>query len=150
MGARKRIIIATTIAKQKGVTPLKIVLRGISLLMDLRTNIVIPTGGVISAVFMTTTKSKQNHIGSSPIDLAMGKKMGKPIRSIGSISTGKPIIKKNTNVIIMKLVPDNPRLVMKLVKVLETLHQARNLVNITALMSIRKTADIFFPPSRSA
>ena len=150
MGTRKSITIATSMAKQNGNTPLKIILSGMSLLMDLRTNMVIPTGGVISAASMTMTKSRQNQRGSIPRALAIGKKMGKPISIIGRISTGKPIIKKNNNVNIMKPVPDNPILVIALVNVFETLHQPRNRVNITALISMIKTADILFPPSRSA
>lgn len=150
MGKINRITIPTSMAKQNGSTPLKIVLSGMSLLMDLRTNMVIPTGGVISAASMTMTKSKQNQMGSTPRFCEMGKKMGKPISIIGRISTGKPIIKKNNNVAIMKPVPDNPILLIALVKVLETLHQPRNRVNITALIRIRNTEAILFPPSRSA
>ena len=121
---------ATTVATTKGIVPLYITPIGTVGCIPLKTNMIIPMGGVIPPRFVTQTKSKLNQIGFIPSPWDIGKKIGSPISIMGKTSIKHPMIKKNIRVSIIKTVADIPMPVIKSVMKLVTLHQAIKRVNI--------------------
>ena len=84
------ITMAIIVARTKGITPLNITPMGRSLEITLSVNSTTPIGGVRSPRFIVRTTSTPNHIGLTPKLIAIGWRMGTPIRSKGKMSIAKP------------------------------------------------------------
>ena len=69
-------IVASKYAGRNQTTPLKTVPRAISLSMPATTYALIPTGGVMAPMVVTTVKVTPNQTGSYPIRVTTGKKIG--------------------------------------------------------------------------
>ena len=80
----------TSIAIQKGSTPRKMVYIGTSLAIPLMMNTLMPTGGVMRLISMTSVMMTPNQMGSKPISRTMGKTTGMVSTMMASPSIKQP------------------------------------------------------------